>query len=181
MQQLRGPYPTQRSSTTLHLRSFGDRRSAVNELRTTAPRLQRVLDDRGRVRQRAWLESVLADIASGSHSVLEHGFVTRVLRPHGLPVPQQQSREATPIGLVYRDAVFGDWIVELDGRAHHASRSQHAADLDRDLFAAASGRQTLRLGWRQIFDTPCRTASALGQLLPEPGQRCGPHCSVPSK
>ncbi|MDN4162007.1 hypothetical protein [Nocardioides abyssi] len=74
-------------------------------------------------------------------------------------------------------------VVELDGRMFHDSARQRARDLERDLDAALTGRQTVRLGWSQVFDTACRTAGTIGRLLVLRGWRdevrpCGPGCAV---
>ena len=53
--------------------------------RTTVPRLIAALDDRERIARREWLSGVLHDIADGTCSVLEHGYLRRVERAHGLP------------------------------------------------------------------------------------------------
>lgn len=145
--------------------SFSLIASAVASRRTTADRIIRSLRSRARASERRWLDEALGDINTGTCSVLEHGFATEVLRAHGLPCPQRQLREVTPIGVVYRDAVFGGLIVELDGRAFHSSPDQHDADLERDLVAATLGRQTVRLGWGQVFRSPCRTAATLSSLM----------------
>lgn len=147
---------------------------AVGARRSTAGRLLSASRARPRIRQRRWLEAVLADIAQGSHSVLEHGFLDQVLRPHRLPMPARQLREHTATGVVYRDAAYGSLLIELDGRIHEEQRD---ADLDRDLHALASGRTTVRLGWGQVFARPCGTARALSLML-GCGAPCGDRCSV---
>jgi hypothetical protein len=145
----------------------------VGDRRTTAARLLRTAQGRSRLTQRDWIERVLGDVAAGSCSVLEHGYLTRVVRPHALPVPRRQRRDVTPIGVVYRDAAYGGVFVELDGRLFHGDLRD--ADLDRDLFAAVTGSTTIRLGWGQIFRQPCRTAWALGSILAVEGDLDGPH------
>lgn len=138
---------------------------AVGDRHTTAARMLELSRRRPRVRDRAWLERVLADIDVGTCSVLEHGFLAEVVRPHRLPAPSLQTREETPIGVVYRDATYAGIIVELDGRMFHSSFDRRDADLDRDLIAATLGQRTVRLGWGQVFRSPCRTAAALGSLI----------------
>ena len=51
--------------------------------RTTALRLITALDARERIPRRAWLTDVLHDMAEGTCSVLEHGYLVRVERPTG--------------------------------------------------------------------------------------------------
>ena len=157
---------------------------AVQSRRTTAARLRTTLDERGRMARRAFLESVLGDIAAGSCSVLEHGYLTRVERPHGLPVASRQLSAASR-GPVYRNVDYRAYglVVELDGRLFHDSTASRDRDLDRDLDAAVDGRLTVRLGWGQVFGRPCETAARVGRLLEQrgwdgPGLPC-PECAVP--
>lgn len=145
--------------------SFALLAAATGSRRTTAGRVGDALTARPWVPQRRWLEQIIADIESGTCSVLERGFAVEVLRAHGLPAPRRQYREVTPIGVVYRDAVYSGLVIELDGRAHHSSVEGRDADLDRDLVAATLGHRTVRLGWGQVFRTPCRTAAALAALI----------------
>lgn len=151
----------------------------VGDRRTTATRLLASLEQRSRISQRAWLAEVLTDVAHGTHSVLEHGFLAEVTRPHGLPDPRRQLREVTAVGVAYRDARYGDVVVELDGRLFHSSFEQRDADMDRDLVVAVSGGRTVRLGWGQVFARPCWTAETLGPVLTRGRVRpCGPACAV---
>jgi hypothetical protein len=153
---------------------------AVGDRRTTAQRLLAVSHTRNRLPRRAWIEAVLEDVAAGTCSVLEHGYLARVVVPHGLPLPRRQRRETSPIGVVYRDAVYRNVLVELDGRLFHGDVGRRDADLDRDLFAAVAGSTTIRLGWGQVFRSPCRTAWALGAIVSMEGGRPGPHPCGPS-
>lgn len=93
--------------------------SAVGSRLTTADRLSAALARRPRAARRRWMERLLADVAAGTCSVLEHGQLVRVERPHGLPRAQRQRAEAGRAGRVYRDAAYGRTAyVELDGRLH---------------------------------------------------------------
>ena len=140
--------------------------AAISSRRTTAGRIGEHLAARPRVPRRAFLRDVLADLEHGTCSVLEHGYLTLVERPHGLPVAARQVRDSAN-GPVYRDVVYAGLaqIVELDGRLWHDSVDGRDADLDRDLDAAVGGRGTVRLGWGQVFARPCRTAVRIGGLL----------------
>ncbi|MFC4785533.1 hypothetical protein ACT8ZV_13720 [Nocardioides sp. MAHUQ-72] len=96
---------------------------AVGSRRTTAPRLRRALAGRSRIRRRGLLAALLDDLEQGTCSVLEHGYLTRVQRPHGLPEGTRQRRR-TPDGRVeYRDVEYEvqGLDVELDGRVGHAA------------------------------------------------------------
>ena len=142
---------------------------AVQARRTTPQRLAATLALRRRIGRRKFLERCLDDLAQGTCSVLEHGYLVRVERPHGLPTARRQAR-ASAGGPIYRDVLYEDFglAVELDGRLFHDTAAARDADLDRDLSAAVGGLQTHRLGWGQVFERPCRTAGRLAQLL---GQR----------
>lgn len=133
---------------------------------TTPDRLASALGARPRLRRRAFLDGVIADVAAGTCSTLEHGYYTLVERPHGLPVGQRQFRESLN-GPLYRDVYYEECaaIVELDGRLHHTSTADRDHDLERDLDAFATDRVTARLGWGQVFDRPCSTAVKVGAGL----------------
>jgi hypothetical protein len=155
---------------------------AVQSRRTTASRMLDVLAARPRVPRRAWLGAVLADIAEGTCSALEHGYLTGVERPHHLPRADRQPPEHARQGMVYRDVEYdAGLIVELDGRLFHDSARARDADLDRDLDAAVDGRATVRVSWGQVFDRGCLTAGRIGTLLEKRGwtggaSPCGPDC-----
>lgn len=154
--------------------------------RTTPSRLRTELAARRAHPRRAWLAAVLDDVESGACSVLERGYLDRVERPHGLP-PAVRQVEATGADgrRLLRDVEHAPYglVVELDGRMFHDSARQRSRDLERDLDAALSGRQTVRLGWAQVFDGACSTAAKIGRLLADRGWRgdprpCAPDCAV---
>jgi len=154
---------------------------AVQSRRTTAARLQDTLAARIRTPRRAWLAAVLDDVATGACSVLEHGFLTRVERAHRLPPARRQVRARTTLGIAYRDVEYDGLIVELDGRLFHDTAHQRDRDLDRDLDLAVERQISIRLGYGQVFDRPCRTAARLAVLLGRrgwtgPPEPCGPDC-----
>jgi hypothetical protein len=138
---------------------------ACGSRRTTAARLLRTLDQRPRVRRRTWLEGVLGDVAEGTCSVLEHGYLDLVERPHGLPTGRRQASRRHAGSTTSRDVDYDGLVVELDGRLFHDS--PHARDLylERDLDAAIGGSETIRLGYGQVFDRGCSTAAKLGLVL----------------
>ena len=138
----------------------------VGARRTTPARVRAALDARSRLARRALLTGVLDDLEAGACSALEQGYLRRVERAHGLPAAGRQVR-ASGRGSVYRDVEYRPWglVVELDGRAFHTSVRDRARDLDRDLAAAVTGRDTVRLGWAQVYAAPCATAAAIGTLL----------------
>lgn len=159
--------------------------------RTTAGRLRAQLAALSRVSRRDWLDAILLDVAEGTCSVLEHGYLTRVERPHGLPRALRQLPATTTGGRrMFRDVRYGGdrprWrqIVELDGRLDHGSARARDADLERDLDAALEREHTVRLGYGQVFGRACSTAWKIGRLLQLRGWAgemtpC-PHCSASS-
>lgn len=168
--------------STSELASVAVLAGAVQGRRTTARRLRSRLDARARAPRRGFIAGVLDDVAAGTCSVLEHGYLTRIERPHGLRGARRQVRTRTVGGTCYRDVEYDTGlIVELDGRLFHDSARQRDADLDRDLVSAAGGQRTVRLSWGQVFERSCWTAARLARLL-EPGGAssagpCGPSCS----
>ncbi|SKB07693.1 hypothetical protein [Aeromicrobium choanae] len=156
---------------------------AVGSRRTTSDRLRARLDSRPRFPRRALFERLLADIATGTHSVLEHGYLTRVERAHGLPPARRQVRQASGGSVRYRDAEVGRVVIELDGRLHHSSVGGRDRDLERDLDTAVADAATVRLGWGQVFERPCATATKLVMLFVRDGWEgtpvpCGAECSA---
>ncbi len=140
--------------------------------RTTAGRLRAQLSALSRVRRRDWLDAILLDVAEGTCSVLEHGYLTRVERPHGFPRALRQVPTMTDTGRrMFRDVRYGGdrprWrqIIELDGRLDHGSARARDADLERDLDAALERQHTVRLGYGQVFGRSCSTAWKIGRLL----------------
>ena len=135
--------------------------------RTSPARLLAAMASR-RFRRGRWMRSVLADLAAGTESVLEHGFLTRVERPHGLPQGRRQRSDRSTGKHVHRDVAYDDLalIVELDGRLFHDNAKQRDKDFDRDLDAAAvQDSLTLRITYGQVLGTPCRTADRLAALM----------------
>lgn len=139
---------------------------AIQARRTLPARIRERLDRRPRVTRREFLSGVLADLQHGTCSVLEHGYLTRVERPHGLPTANRQLRSSAN-GPVFRDVAYVDFdqLVEIDGRLWHDSAAARDADLDRDLLAAVDRLSTVRVGWGQVYDRPCATAARVGALL----------------
>ncbi|GED98041.1 hypothetical protein [Gordonia crocea] len=139
----------------------------VRERLTTPQRLLADLDSRDRYRRRALIRGVLADVAGGACSVLEHAYLSGVERPHRLPRPRRQ----TPTGVGrrgLRDIEYEEWglIIELDGRFGHDEARSRDADLERDLDAAVfAGKESLRLGWGQVVGRPCLTAAKVAAKL----------------
>lgn len=166
------------------LKAIGVISDAVQSRRTTAPRILATADQRSRLARRGFLTEVLNDVAEGACSALEHGYLTRVERAHGLDQGRRQAPRASAKGTVYRDVEYSTGpIVELDGRLFHDSTLQRDGDMDRDLDAASDGQSTIRLSWGQVFDRPCRTAGRLARILRRSGwagtpRRCGADCTV---
>lgn len=157
---------------------------AVQSRRTTPARLTETVRGRRRTPRRRFLLELLADVATGAYSALEHRYLTRVERPHGLPTGARQRRVRIGRTPAYRDVEYRRYgvVVELDGRLGHEQQADRWSDMDRDIDAVVSGDVTLRAGWRQAL-APCRLAVAVGRLLMARGwsarpTACGPSCAV---
>ncbi|MEU6136059.1 hypothetical protein [Nocardioides sp. NPDC047086] len=139
-----------------------------------------------RLPRRAFIRDLLTDVDAGTCSVLEHTYLTRVERAHGLPAGTRQSLRLTPTGKEFRDVEYEAYglVVELDGRLNHESWRAQARDADRDLDdLALGGRLTARVRWPQVFETQCRTAARVSQLLRQRGweespKGCGDECDL---
>jgi len=152
---------------------------ACRTRRTTPRRLAETMAQRRWLPRRVWLCATLTDLATGTSSVLEHGYRTAVERAHGLPPAERQARASTSGKVIYRDAEYAQGlVVELDGRIVHNTVSQRDADFERDLDTAVDRHATVRLSWVQVFDRPCSTALKIARLLQQRGWPNAPHpCS----
>jgi hypothetical protein len=155
--------------------------------RTTPARLADRLRLRVRLPRRKFLLLVLEDVANGTYSVLEHRYLTRVERPHGLPTAKRQRRVKPGRSAGYRDVEYlgTATVVELDGRLGHQWQQDRWGDLDRDVDSAVGGDLTVRLGWRQVLD-PCGTAVRVARVLAARGwtgtlRPCGPGCAAATR
>lgn len=157
---------------------------AVHQGLTTAPRLTEVIARLPRLRRRAMLGEVLADVQAGTRSVLEQRYLRDVERAHGLPEGERQLREHTASGVVHRDIRYAAQrtLVELDGAFGHRDAVDRWADLQRDLDAAVEDHLTLRPGWPQVLES-CRLARAVSTVLRQRGwagrpRACGERCTI---
>ncbi|MFI5626784.1 hypothetical protein ACIA03_25220 [Nocardioides sp. NPDC051685] len=160
---------------------IGRRGVTTNAVRTALKR-------HPRLPRRAFIRDLLTDVDAGTCSVLEHAYLTRVERAHGLPRGTRQSRRLTPTGKEFRDVEYETYglVVELDGRLNHESWRAQGRDADRDLDDLALGsRATARIRWHQVFGTSCRTAARIAQILKNQGWNgmptpCGEGCDLPT-
>jgi hypothetical protein len=89
-------------------------------------------------------------------------------------------------GCQYQDVKYDPYgvVVELDGQAAHPVAARWD-DIGRDNANHAAGLITLRYGWGDVTERPCRTAAQVGTLLSRRGwsgelRRCGPTCELPA-
>jgi hypothetical protein len=131
---------------------------------TTPDRLLLALECRRRQPHRALLRAALGDVAEGAQSVLEVRYLRCVERAHGLPRGRRQHRL---VGLRHRiDVEYEECalLVEVDGAIFHDGEARFR-DLDRDNVHALRNRLTLRYGWFDLVDHPCRVAAQVAGVL----------------
>lgn len=148
-------------------------------------RLRRALARHPSLRRRRFVAALIEDVVSGTHSVLEHGYLVRVQRAHGLPSLERQVPRSSRRGEERRDAEYGAFglVIELDGRLNHDSWKAGNRDAERDLDDLAAGRAVARLRWQQVYGAPCRTADQIARALRARGwtgqpHPCGPSCEL---
>jgi hypothetical protein len=139
---------------------------AVGRRRTTADRIRQAMDARKKMRWRRELVVALGDVSEGALSLLEHRYVHRVERPHGLPAARRQARVRHRTGNSYLDNLYEGYGVcsELDGTAAHPADEQWR-DKRRDNANAAQGIVTLRFGLLDLGDRSCQTAADVAAVL----------------
>lgn len=150
----------------------------------TAATLQEALNRAHSLRRRKLIQGLVDDLATGTHSVLEHGYLTKVERAHSLPLGRRQSPRTGASGNQFRDIEYEGYalVIELDGALGHDSWRDQARDADRSLDDLAElGAVTARLRFHQVFGTPCQTAARVGRILTRNGwsgtpQSCGQTC-----
>ncbi|WP_405061292.1 hypothetical protein OG474_06515 [Kribbella sp. NBC_01505] len=146
--------------------------------RVTAADLLVGLEDRPRLRHRRELRPIIADVAAGTHSLLELRYLNNVERRHRLPTGVRQRA----VDGEYTDVFYDGLSVELDGRLHLVPQ-QRWRDLDRDNRATMRGEATLRYGWFDITSRPCAAAVQVVRSLRHrtptlKARPCGPSCPV---
>lgn len=159
---------------------------ACGSRKTTPDRIAAAMGSRGRVRWRTELSAALGLGARGVHSLLEFRYVRRVEQPHGLPVATRQYRVTRAGQHQYQDVTYQAYgvVVELDGQVAHPGESRWR-DIRRDNASAFDGQQTLRYGWADVTEQPCRVAAQVGGVLSGHGwdgrlRRCGRACQIPA-
>jgi hypothetical protein len=155
---------------------------AIGRRRTTAERIRKALDSRKKMRWRREIVLALGDAEDGALSVLEHRYVRRVERPHGLPAAHRQARIRQRTGNRYLDNLYEQYgvCVELDGTAAHPEDEQWR-DKRRDNANTVSGLVTLRFGFPELGDRRCESASQVATLLRAHGWTGSPRpCARPN-
>ncbi|HWS58564.1 MAG TPA: hypothetical protein VN257_08495, partial [Actinotalea sp.] len=154
--------------------------------RTWPEEILEALGRRPWAHQRGLVLDLLADVAEGIESPLEHRYHYSVERAHGLPTAQLQVRHRLEARWVRADCVYEGLGVraELDGQlAHPGGRTDD--DVWRDNAVLISRDEiTLRYRWRHVRVTPCRTAAQVASALRSRGwagrpHPCGPTCTLP--
>lgn len=171
------------ADTVLDVAAESDESAAVDlVIRATAQRLvpasvlRRALSDRTQHRHRALFGELLGEVALGVESGLELRYLRDVERAHCLPDGRRQRyggglRHRTDVG--YDDFAL---LVELDGRLGHEGAGRFR-DYRRDNAFALRQLLTLRYGWFDVVDRPCRVAFQVASVMISRGwsglpQRC---------
>jgi hypothetical protein len=117
----------------------------------------------------AVLRSLLGEAAESrgiTKRELEARFAAFVAT-HDLPRPRRNADVAVRGRFFNVDCLWAErrLIVELDGRAVHATRRAFEADRERDRVLSAEGWRVARVTWRQLRDEPGAVAADLRRLL----------------
>ena len=143
----------------------------------------RAMGRRRRQRHRQLVKDTVADVIGGVESNLEHKYLVRVERPHGLPVGRRQVRDRVDGVPIRKDVEYEEFatVVELDGRMGHEGSGRHR-DSRRDNASTLRRKATLRYGHADL-QVPCAVASEVAAVLRDRGWSgqatpCGPNCSA---
>lgn len=154
--------------------------SALQRGRVSADQIERAMRET-RVKHRTLILELLDEIRGGATTPLEIAGVRRILKAHGLPTGQGQVREQISGKTVIRDRLVLGLIIEFDGRLGHSDPGGRFRDLDRDNLAVLTGRPTLRFGWTDVHENPCKAADQVADTLTRLGSgptlvRCSRSC-----
>ncbi len=122
-------------------------------------------------RGNAILRELLADKGPGgiTRNDFEEDFVA-FLDAHGLPRPRFNATVAIRGRFIEVDCLWEAQrlMVELDGRATHATDRAFESDRRRDRVLLADGWRSTRITWRQLRDEPEAIAADLRRALDHP-------------
>lgn len=154
---------------------------------TTADRIAATAASRTKIRRRHELAAILSDVADGTQAVLEHRYLTRVERAHGLPAGTRQLVVRRGARTEYKDVGYDQYglIVELDGPVGHSDDVDRLRDMRRDNADLLAGWIVLRFGFSDVTRRPCAVAEQVCLALTQRGwngspRRCGPSCELPT-
>ena len=137
-----------------HLKERDDIEWAVREMQFRRLFDRTALEISNHRRPNAVLTRILDDLAP-TKSRLEVAFLSRVVRRHGLPMPQCQAKVlGFRVDFFYPEARL---IVETDGREHDQP-SMRAADAARDNILHLNDLLVLRYRWSDVHQQHERTA-----------------------
>lgn len=150
----------------------------------TAEEILKAMGRRKRQRHRQLVKDVLADVVGGVESLLEHRYLVKVERAHGLPRGRRQVKARGADGVpICRDVDYDEFdiVVELDGRLGHEGSGRHR-DRRRDNSGTVRRKATLRYGHADLRE-PCEAAAEVATVLRDRGwtgqlTKCGPRCTA---
>ncbi len=145
---------------------------AVGTRRTTARRLRAAALRISNLRNQPLVLDILADVAVGVESPLEHRYLVDVERAHRLPAATRQVSVGEGIRCDVGYLEF-HLLVELDGRLWHEGLAAWA-DMERDNRHELLSFTTLRFGWHAVTDDPCAVASQVAEALQKGGWQFSP-------
>lgn len=142
-----------------HLPRSGRRPSAIECVRaglTTPDRLRKAFEERSNLPGHRELAVTVALIADGVRSELEALGVLGVFDHPDLPASVGQKRVDVEGRRYFLDRCWEEamLVVELDGKDHHTSPADRAADLERDRLLATQGWLVLRFTYADVVNDP---------------------------
>ena len=136
---------------------------AAADYKVNTSLIREMLAQHRRCRGRDQLTRLMSDFDGGILSVLEFRYALLVERRHKLPVPIRQGK---PVGAHPCDVLYDKYklIIELDGRRFHEGLVA-SGDARLDNCHLLAGYTTMRFGWSDVNNSPCRVAGEVAAAL----------------
>lgn len=141
--------------------------TAVRDGRVSPDDVRRLAEERPLLRGRRELIDLADQLHAGAHSELEIFGLRRVFDHPSLPRARRQFLVVVGGSRYFLDLAWPELklAVELDGAAHHGSRTQRERDVRRDAALATAGWQVIRVTYARVTNDPDDVRQDLATII----------------